>query len=104
MMYKLLRTIISGLKSHKALALENLALRQQLDILRRTMKRPRLTKPIVFLDLPFGAALLHIPQAAELVLQFVRQLHFFAVLDGRALGQEGGQLLFQIGDDLRVVF
>ncbi len=44
MMYKLLQTIISGLKSQKALALENLALRQQLAILGRTMKRPRLTK------------------------------------------------------------
>ena len=43
-MHKLLRTIISGLKSQKALALENLALRQQLAIPRRTMKRPRLTK------------------------------------------------------------
>jgi len=36
-MYKLLRTIISGLKSQNALALENLALRQQHAILRRTM-------------------------------------------------------------------
>ena len=44
MMYKLLRTIISGLRSQKALALENLPLRQQLAILSQTMKRPRLTK------------------------------------------------------------
>lgn len=44
MMYRLLRTIISALRSQKALALENLALRQQLAILRRTMKRPRLAK------------------------------------------------------------
>ncbi len=44
MIYKILRTIISALKSQKALAMENLALRQQLAILRRTMKRPRLTK------------------------------------------------------------
>ena len=44
MMYKLLRTIFSALRSQKALALVNLALRQQLAILKRTMKRPRLTK------------------------------------------------------------
>jgi putative transposase len=44
MMYKLLKTIFSALRTHRTLALENLALRQQLAILSRTMKRPRLTR------------------------------------------------------------
>jgi len=44
MIYKILKTIISALKSQKALAMENLALRQQLAILKSSTKRPRLTK------------------------------------------------------------
>ena len=40
----LLATARSSLKSQHALALENLALRQQLAILQRRTKRPRLTK------------------------------------------------------------
>jgi hypothetical protein len=44
MMYKLLKTIFSAPSTQRTLALENLALRQQLAILSRTMKRPRLTK------------------------------------------------------------
>ena len=40
----LLSTARSSLKSHHVLALENLALRQQLAILRRRTKRPQLTK------------------------------------------------------------
>ena len=38
-----LRTFISALRSHRALALENLALRHQLEVLQRNTKRPRLT-------------------------------------------------------------
>ena len=37
----ILRTIISALRSHRALALENLALRHQLNILQRHTKKPR---------------------------------------------------------------
>jgi len=44
MMKILFRTIISALKSYRYLALENLALRQQLAILKSSTKRPRLTK------------------------------------------------------------
>jgi len=40
MLFLLLRTIISALRSHRALALENLALRHQLEILKRNAKRP----------------------------------------------------------------
>ena len=39
----ILRTFISALRSHRALALENLALHHQLDVLKRNAKRPRLT-------------------------------------------------------------
>ena len=43
MLFLILRTFISALRSHRALALENLALRHQLDVLHRNSKRPRLT-------------------------------------------------------------
>ena len=43
MFFIILRTIISALRSHRALTLENLALRHQLDVLTRNAKRPRLT-------------------------------------------------------------
>jgi putative transposase len=43
MIFVLLRTFFSALRSHRALALENLALRHQLDVLQRNVKRPRLT-------------------------------------------------------------
>lgn len=43
MLILILRTIISVLRSHRALALEKLALRHQLDVMQRNTKRPRLT-------------------------------------------------------------
>lgn len=43
MLFILLRTFISVLRSHRALALENLALRHQLDVLQRNAKRPCLS-------------------------------------------------------------
>ena len=43
MIFILLRTFISALRSHRALILENLALRHQLDVLQRNAKRPCLT-------------------------------------------------------------
>jgi putative transposase len=43
MLILILRTFISALRSHRALALENLALRHQLEVLQRNTKRPRLT-------------------------------------------------------------
>ena len=43
MLILILRTFISALRSHRALALENLALRHQLEVLQRNNKRPRLT-------------------------------------------------------------
>ena len=43
MLFLILRTLISALRSHRALALENLALRHQLEVLNRNAKRPRLT-------------------------------------------------------------
>ncbi|MEE8433524.1 MAG: hypothetical protein V3S64_01935 [bacterium] len=39
----LLRSIISGLRTQQSLVLENAGLRQQLDVLHRQVKRPRLT-------------------------------------------------------------
>jgi transposase InsO family protein len=44
LLYALLATARSSLKSQRELALENLALRQQLAILHRKTKRPKLTK------------------------------------------------------------
>jgi len=41
MLFILLRTFISALRSHRALALENLALRHQLEVLERNTKKPR---------------------------------------------------------------
>lgn len=43
MLILILRTFISALRLHCALALENLALRHQLEVLQRNTKRPRLT-------------------------------------------------------------
>ena len=43
LLYALLATARSSLKPQRELALENLALRQQLAVLRRTTKRPKLT-------------------------------------------------------------
>jgi hypothetical protein len=42
MLFTLFRTLISALQSHRALAMENLALRHQLSALQRTAKKPRL--------------------------------------------------------------
>jgi putative transposase len=42
MIFLLLRTVLSALRSHRALALENLALRNQVNVLSRSVKRPRL--------------------------------------------------------------
>jgi putative transposase len=42
MLLLFLRTLFSALRSHRALALENLALRHQLEVLKRNAKRPRL--------------------------------------------------------------
>jgi hypothetical protein len=43
LLYVLFATARSGLKSQRELALENLALRQQLAVLHRNSKRPKLT-------------------------------------------------------------
>jgi putative transposase len=43
MIFIFFRTLFSALRSHSAFALENLALRHQLDVLQRNAKRPRLT-------------------------------------------------------------
>ena len=42
MLFTILRTLISTLQSQRALAVENLALRHQLLVLRRNTKKPRL--------------------------------------------------------------
>lgn len=42
MLFLIFRSIFSGLKSHRGLVLENLALRHQLEVLRRNTKTPRL--------------------------------------------------------------
>ena len=44
MITTLLRALISALSSQRKLALENLALRQQLSVLRRSVKRPHLKR------------------------------------------------------------
>jgi hypothetical protein len=43
LLYALLATARSSLKSQRELAFENLALRQQLGVLRRMTKRPKLS-------------------------------------------------------------
>ena len=43
MIWSFLCSLISAFKTIRALALENLALRQQLAVLHRSVKRPRLT-------------------------------------------------------------
>lgn len=43
MIFILFRTLFSALRSHRALVLENLALRHQLEVLKRNTKRPHLT-------------------------------------------------------------
>ena len=42
MLLLLFRTLLSALRSHRALALENLALRHQLEVLKRNTKRPHI--------------------------------------------------------------
>lgn len=44
MIFTLLRTLISALATHRSLALENLALRQQIAVLRRSVNRPHLKR------------------------------------------------------------
>ena len=53
LLYALLATATSSLKPQRELALENLALRQQLAVVQRKTKRPKLTK----VDRAFWAAL-----------------------------------------------
>ncbi len=43
MLLIILRAILSSIKSHRSLTLENLALRHQLDVLQRNAKKPRLS-------------------------------------------------------------
>ncbi len=43
MLFLIMRTLISALKSRRELAMENLALRHQLEVLQRNKRRPRLT-------------------------------------------------------------
>jgi len=43
MIWSLLRSLLSAFKTRRSLALENLALRQQLAVLQRSVKRPRLS-------------------------------------------------------------
>ena len=42
MLFLILRTFLSALRSHRALALENLALRHQLEVLKRNTKKPHI--------------------------------------------------------------
>ena len=42
MLFLIFRAVFSSLQAQRALALENLALRHQLDVLKRTTKTPRL--------------------------------------------------------------
>ncbi len=43
MIWSLLRSLLSAFKTRRSLALENLALRQQLAVVQRSVKRPRLS-------------------------------------------------------------
>ena len=47
MMSALLRSLRSAFKSRRGLALENLALRQQLAVLKQSVRRPRLSQALV---------------------------------------------------------
>ena len=44
MMSSFVRALVSAFKARRELALENVALRQQFAVLRRSVKRPRLSK------------------------------------------------------------
>ena len=43
MVASFIRALVSAFKTHRDLALENLTLRQQLAVLRRSVKRPRVS-------------------------------------------------------------
>ena len=44
MLFLIVRSMFSGLQSRRSLALENLALRHQLEVLKRNTKTPRLKR------------------------------------------------------------
>ncbi len=53
MLFLLLRTLLSALRSHRALALENLALRNQLNVLKRDVRSQTLILGLLCPDLQF---------------------------------------------------
>ena len=83
MIILILRTFLSALRSHRALALENLALRHQLEVLQRNAKRPRLKNGDralwVILSRLWG------DWRKSLGTPFPRTLDFLAVMSGLAL-------------------
>ena len=102
------QTIVSALRSHRALALENLALRHQLEVLQRGARRPRLTSRDralwIILSRREGAA----DRAGCIVAAGVRGLHpwgsraqtgFIGELGGPATGPLG-EAPFQKGLEL----
>ena len=68
LVYALLATARSSLRSRRELALENLALRQQLAVLKRSSKRPKLAK----MDRAFWVALSRLSTAWQDILILVK--------------------------------
>ena len=68
LLYPLLATVRSSLKSRRVLAVENLALRQQLAVLKRTTKRPNLTHA----DRAFWVALSRLWKGSQHALLIVK--------------------------------
>ena len=68
LVYALLATARSSLRSRRELALENLALRQQLAVLKRSSKRPKLAK----MDRAFWVALSRLSTAWQDILVLVK--------------------------------
>ena len=85
MIWLLLRSLVSTFKTRRSLALENLALRQQLAVLQRSVKRPRLSN----LDRGLWVLLRRLRQAVE-ELEFAAGETYLQALDLTEPPRQGG--------------
>ena len=74
MMSSFVRALVSAFKARRELALENVALRQQLAVLRRSVKRPRLSN----VDREFWVLLRVLPplSVGEMTLRLYAALNY----------------------------